>query len=251
MRQIHHAARFHLFPLAFLILVTAGGSARASIVLLEDFETDGEGVRYTSAGAFTDGADDYFIRTDGDAGASGIPGYTGFGGSWFWAAEDTDASDNLAGMTLLDFSGIDLGGAPAIQLSLHMGAASGSAFDSLDDFLFVQYRVDGGLWQTALAFQNNGQTYNGPLLQDTDFDGIGDGIQLDLALQTFTSPVFQVDPGIIDVRIDTLMTSGSEEIAFDNLTVMAVPEPATTALVFASLSLLMILYRRFLPRRED
>ena len=194
--------------------------------------------------------DDYFIRTDGSTEASGIPAFTGFGGSYFWAAEDIDAAENTTGLALLDFSGIALSGFPEIQFSLDLGAGSNSAFDSIDDFIMVEYSFDAGPWQTALAFQNNGQTFNGPLLQDTDFDGIGDTTELGLAFQTVSSSSIPVTGSLLNIRIDTLMTSGSEAVGFDNLQVIGVPEPSTAAAAFGVASLLLLLTRRFLPRRE-
>ncbi|HSH09613.1 MAG TPA: hypothetical protein VK995_04460 [Oceanipulchritudo sp.] len=251
MRQITHTKPLQLIPLCLPLIFLSGTSLEAGIILLEDFETDGSGTRYTATGEFTDAVSDYFTRTDGLTDPSGIPPYTGFGGSWFWALEDTDSPDNTAGATLLDFTGIDLTDTSSFRISLDIGAGSGSAFDSVDDFLLVQYRIDAGNWETALAFQNNGQTFNGPLMLDTDFDGIGDAFELGLAMQTISSAAFPVSGLFMDLRIDTLMTSGSEAVAFDNITVMSVPEPQTTALAFSIASLLLILGRHFLLQREN
>jgi hypothetical protein len=245
----HRHASNHSISACILMLCST--PLMGSIVFLETFETDGEGITYTSTGSFTDGIDDYFIRTDGSTEATGIPTYTGFGGSYFWAAEDIDATENTTGLALLEFSGISIAEIPFIEISLDIGAGSDSAFDSLDDFIFVQYRVDAGAWTTAIAFQNNGQVYNGPLLKDTDFDGIGDGTFLTLDLQTVSSPELSVSGTVLDLRIDTLMTSGSEAVAFDNIQVIAVPEPRTTALLISLAASLTILRKRFLPQRED
>lgn len=251
MRHITRITAHGIVPFTFPFMVLFGPSLSASVLLLESFETDGNGSRYSVTGGFTDGSDDYFTRTDGFTEASGVPGFTGFGGSYFFAAEDIDATENASGVAYLDFSSINLSGFPAIQISLDMGAGSDSAFDSVDDHVLVQYRVDSGAWTNALAFQNNGQTFNGPLLQDTDFDGIGDLHELGLAMQTISSAVIPISGSFMDVRIDTLMTSGSEAIAFDNFQVVGVPEPNTTAMAFGLACLLLILSRRFLPRRED
>lgn len=240
MRNLIQPKKAIILPIILPLFLAVAQSLEGSILFIEDFETDGLGTRYTGTGIFSDGTDDYFTRTDGSTEASGIPGFSNFGGTYFWAGEDMDATENPGALCLLDFSGINLASFPSIQVSLDLGAGSGSAFDSVDDFLLVQYRVDAGPWQTALAFQNNGQVYNGPLLQDTDLDGIGDFGQAGLALQTYTSPALAVAGAFMDIRIDTLMTSGFEEIAFDNLTVTAVPEPSATALILALSALLMI-----------
>ena len=205
MKIITQSKPFKILPFILPLLASSGPSLEASIIFIETFETDGEGSRYNSTGSFTDGSDDYFMRTDGITEASGIPAFTGFEGSYFWAAEDIDAAENTSGVALLDFSNISLGQSPQIQISLDLGAGSNSAFDSVDDFLLVQYSFDTGPWQSALAFQNNGQTFNGPLLHDTDFDSIGDGAELGLAFQTIASGSIPVTGTLMNIRIDTLM----------------------------------------------
>ncbi|MGC9450722.1 MAG: hypothetical protein ACP5I4_04680 [Oceanipulchritudo sp.] len=253
MRKPIQPKKVPIAPIILPLFLVCGGGLEASILFMETFETDGLGLRYEGWGVFTDGADDYFIRTDGFTEASGIPAFTGFGGSHFWAAEDVDATENPGALAMLDFAGIDLAGASAVSFSIDIGAGSGSAFDFIDDFVLLQYRVDAGAWQTALAFQNNGQTYNGPLLNDTDFDGIGDQTELGLALQTVSSPVIPLSGSTMDLRIDLLMTSGSEEVAFDNITVtgVAVPEPSHAVLAIALAALLAARGRRFPPRRGN
>lgn len=251
MRQIHKHTYTAVIPCAFSVLIFATAALKADILFFEGFETDGLDTRYFATGNFTDGADDYFTRTDGFTEASGIPAYTGFTGSYFWAAEDIDAAENLAGQAVLDFPDVSLAGFPVIQLTLDMAAGSDSAFDSVDDFVIVQYRFDSGAWATALAFQNSGQVFNGALYQDTDFDGIGDGIELGLSMQTISSALIPVSGTLLDLRIDTLMTSGSEAIAFDNVQVIGVPEPNVIALVFGIASLILISRKRFLLSREE
>lgn len=238
-------------PLAFTILILPGLHSHAGILFFEGFETDGLGTRYTVTGNFTDGADDYFTRTDGSTEATGIPEYTGFTGSYFWAAEDIDASENPTGQAIIEFSSISLSDFPEIRISLDIAAGSTTAFDSVDDFVLVQFRVDNGAWTTALAFQNDGEVFNSSLLVDTDLDGIGDGTLLGLEMQTISSSAIPVAGSYVDVRIDTLMTSGSEAVAFDNIQVVGVPEPNVVALIFGMASLALIAWKRLLLIREE
>ena len=251
MRQIHKHTYTAVIPCAFWILIFTSAQLGADILFFEGFETDGMDTRYFAPGSFSDGVDDYFIRTDGFTEATGIPAYTGYTGSYFWAAEDIDAAENPTGQAVLDFVNVSLADFPLIQVSLDLAAGSDSAFDSVDDFLLVQYRFDSSDWLTALAFQNSGQVYNGSLYQDTDFDGIGDGTELGLSMQTISSALIPVTGTQMDLRIDTLMTSGSEAIAFDNVQVIGVPEPNAIALVFGVASLLLISRKRFLLSREE
>ena len=238
-------------PLAFSLLIFPSLQSSAGILYFKGFETDCDGSRYLATGTFTDGVDDYFIRTDGSTEATGIPEYTGFTGNYFWAAEDIDASDNPTGQAILEFNSIALSDFPEISISLDIAAGSTTAFDSVDDFVLVQYRVDSGSWTTALAFQNDGEVFNTALYVDTDLDGIGDGAQLGLAMQTISTAAIAVSGAFLDLRIDTLMTSGSEAVAFDNIQVAGVPEPNVVALIFGLASLALITWKRFLPWREE
>lgn len=249
MKKQLHLKVLPLIPITLPLCLLCTQGLEASILLYETFETDGLGSRYIATNSFSDGADDYFIRTDGLAGATGIPEYTHYGDSWYWAAEDIDSSDNPSGQAILDFANIDLTGFETFTISLDIGAGSIVTFDSVDDFVFVQYRIDAGSWQTALAFQNDGQTFNSNLRHDINFDGIGEGTMLGFAMQTFTSASFPITGNLLDVRIDTLVNGGGEAVAFDNIQVVAVPEPAAMALILG-LAAGFTLFRRFLPQRE-
>jgi hypothetical protein len=252
MKLIPTRTTFDFITLAVSISLICGKSLCADVLFEEGFETDGLGVRYFATDTFTDGQDDYFIRTDGSTEASGIPAYSGFSGNYFWAAEDTDASDNPSGLSMLDFPAIDLGEFTAITISLDIGAGSQSTFDSIDDFVFVQYRIDAGSWTTALSFQNDGTTFNSLLQEDTDFDGIGDGTVLDLSLQTFSTSSIPVAGSFMDLRIDTVLNGGGEAVAFDSVRVSSVPEPAHAAFALGALAIIFLLCKRhFLPQRED
>jgi len=247
-----HIKPVNLIPFLLPVLGTLATETQATILFSEDFETDGEGSRYSSTGLFSDNGDDYFTRITGDSNPSGLPAYTGFGGSAFWAAEDIDSNDNPTGLALLDFSGIDLSGAAAFTISIDLAAGSVSSFDSADDFLLVQFRLDGSAWQTALAFQNDGTRYNTGLHLDSDQDGIGEGPTLGLELATFTSPAFPNPGSLMDLRIDTFMTGNEEAVAFDSLRVTAVPEPEVFALFLSSFILIALFGRKsFLPQREN
>lgn len=211
----------------------------AQIIFHEGFETDGEGIRYHSTGSFSNGKDDYFIRTDLLSGPSALPAYTGFGGDWFWAAEDVDGPLNPSGITYLDFYNIAITGLSQIQISIDMAAGSTAAFDSLNDFVFVKFRVDQSPWDMALAFQNDGTRFNTGMHQDFNFDGIGTGTVLTLDFATFFSEALIVQGDFLDIRIDVLVDAGGETIAFDNITVTAVPEPGSIALCFGLIAVLI------------
>ncbi len=80
--------------LGLLVLTVAGiHTAIAADLLNESFETDGQGVRYTSTQEFIDTASDHWGRTDGSNISNFSGPYSGFDGTTFWAAEDVDDPD--------------------------------------------------------------------------------------------------------------------------------------------------------------
>lgn len=200
---------------------------KASIlVYAESFESDGAGERYFLTGGFSDDASDYFVRTDGSF-PSGLPDYSNFEGSYFWAAEDTESSDNPnEDISSLEIPGIEVSEYPEIHISLLLGAGSQSAFDNADDYVSVQYRFDQGPWEEALHFKNDLGGSNRSLRQDTNLDGTGDGTVITSTLQDFTSNALATSGSQVDLKIETLLSAGDEAIAFDDVQVTAVPEPA-------------------------
>ncbi|MCB0762660.1 MAG: hypothetical protein KDC12_14120, partial [Flavobacteriales bacterium] len=72
--------------LAFLFLIVTSQAQFWS----ENFETDGEGTRYTTSVSFNDGTSDHFNRTDGSDISNVGGAYSAYNGTYFWAGEDLD-----------------------------------------------------------------------------------------------------------------------------------------------------------------
>lgn len=230
-------------------LLFASGHLTAGILFQEGFETDGEAVRYTTTDSFSDGDADYFFRTDG-SGAWNLPDYSGFSGTWFMAAEDIDSSDNPSGTAFLDVTGIDISATSTFSVSLDVAAGYSGKYDAVDDFLEITYRLDDGAWGSVLAFQNDGSTYNSDLFFDDDFDGIGSGSALDRTFSTFTSQTLATaGASFLDLRVNAAFNAGGEAVAYDNLTVTAVPEPRLTLLITAMAAALLPARRFLSPKR--
>lgn len=205
----------------------------------EDFETDGNGSRYTPEvevrpSGSSASCNDYFARSLATDQCSGdfidvtLGTYTGLSGSYLWAAEDLDDNgvggsqnfelfitfDNIpsiAGKSNLAFRGIF--GAGATDKHDNVTAATTNP-----DFMIVEYQIDGGGFQPVLSFHAKlgaaAGTFNTPLAEDTDGDNIGDGADLTNAMQTYTALI----PGTgnsLDLRIRVSANSANEEMAFD------------------------------------
>lgn len=188
----------------------------------EDFETDGEGTRYTSATAFYGGTSDQFVRTDGTAPVTiaiaegGF--YTGLEGSWVWAGEDLDdaAGDGNA-FKSLTFSGIDITGVGNIEFRALFGANGSGAFPGWDasDELYIEYQVDGGGYTKLMEFIADAPT-NGYLQHDSNLDGTPDGVLLSAAMQEFNAFISGLSGTSLDLRVYVSANSAGEEFAFDH-----------------------------------
>lgn len=243
-----------VIPFIVAGVVAAGGVAQGQIVFSESFETDGQGVRYTASTPFNDGTNDHWNRTDGTDIANTSGAYTNVTGSFFWAAEDTDDNGgNENDEQTLDFTGINISGFTDIVFSADFGAgneggAGASAYDSLD-YIKVTYQIDGGGYTNLLwfSYQNNGDTFNEPIGLDTDFDGEQDGALLSTVLTNFSASIAGTGSSL-DLKIAVYMDSAAEEVAFDNISITAVPEPSTYVAVAGLLGLGLVLVRRRLRK---
>ncbi|MFY7711676.1 T9SS type A sorting domain-containing protein [Tenacibaculum sp. MEBiC07804] len=201
----------------------------------ESFETGNSG---TSSITCNDGSGDFFTRTDGsDIGS--FYEVSGQDGSFYFAAMDIDATECGAGNDIqtLTFDDIDISGATNLNLALLLAEdqPSDTNFDwDGGDLFYVEVDYDNsGSFTKVLQFATNaasGFNVSAPM-QDTDFDGIGDGQALTAAFSEF---IISLGTGnLIDVRLvfDGL-GAGDEDIAVDNIRLVdgAITSPPTLAI---------------------
>ena len=192
--------------------VSLSGEVSAPITLpfTEDFSTGLYSV--TLGGEGNDGNSDYFFTTDGtniDQSYSNITGN-------FFAGQDIDDGGwaGSASPSQLTWSNIDVSSVSNLNFSCDF-ASVGGGIDS-SDYLLFEYRIDGGSWVDIIAFENTGGSNNN-FLEDTDFDGTGDGTQLTSTFSTFTKSL-NISGSSLDIRFSAAINSGGEEFAIDNVT---------------------------------
>ena len=213
---------------AFDDFILSGDVAGPTGLLVETFETDGNGTRYTASIEFNDTANDHFQRTDGSDIANVSGPYSGIDGTFFWAAEDVDdPQGNGLVEQNVTFTGIDITGFSNLAFSGLFAAGSelppgGSDYDSTD-YIRVQYQVDGGGFQNGMCFgferMTAGDNSNEPIGLDADCDGESDvngTDRLGTAMQQFGFSIPETGSAL-DLRILVSMNSGDEEVAFDNI----------------------------------
>ena len=217
---------------AALMATGMAGSAQAVDILVESFETDGNvgtgDGRYTASQPFNDGTSDHWNRTDGSDIANVTAAYSGFDGSFFWAAEDVnDNGGNGLTPQTLEFIDLDINGLENLAFTGLFGAgnALGPGASNYDaaDFVRVEYRIDGAGADPYTAgvcfgyFNANNDDFNEPFGLDADCDGEADA-PLTQLVPAMASYGFSI-PGTgstLDLLISVSVDSGSEEFGFDD-----------------------------------
>ena len=199
----------HIIFASILIIVSINLFGQTTI-WSEDF-TNSSNYNVTLGGEGNDGSSDYFQITDGsNIGVS----YTGNSGNFF-AAQDIDDGgwSGSACPSQLTWTGINISGYTSLSFEGLFASAATSKIDD-NDYVIIEVNIDGAGWVTILEFENDGTQYNTYFLEDTDFDGTGDGTQLTSTFANFTKNISGTGSSL-DIRITVSVNSGGEDFAFD------------------------------------
>lgn len=235
--------------LLFLILLTTFGAHAQSTLQQESFETNGEGVRYTSTTfdrrteSPTPFLSQYFVREDNPVQSS--TGSQTFGtnaspttisnvnGTFFWASEgatgQTNTTHDRAAPTVT-LNSVSITGYTNIQVKVAFADARGAGATLAavqwenDDYVRVKVRIDGGIWQTIGQFvgDNPGGSTAGNLRQDLNLNNQSyDNVSAPVVTATLTDFTFNVTSSgtSMEVRVEVDQNGGTEELAFDNIRV--------------------------------
>ncbi|MFO8087643.1 MAG: choice-of-anchor J domain-containing protein [Bacteroidales bacterium] len=204
---------------AVLLLLSSIQTTAQSVFWTEDFSSSTQ-YAVTLGAEGNDGSSDYFQRTDG---ANINKTYAQANGSFF-AGQDIDDSGwaGSASPSQLTWTGIDISGKTNIEFSGLFGEAYDSPGDiDNSDYLYLEYRIDGGSWDTLIAFRNDGSTYNSNFYEDTNLDGIGDGALISNdTLNSFTKSI-SATGSLLDLRFTAAVNSGDEDFAIDEFQLSA------------------------------
>lgn len=199
----------------------------------EDTGAPSSGTRTPSSNVSSGGppATRYFWRCS-PSNISTVNVYTGFEGSKFWAGEDHRLSPiSQAPEQSITWSNINISGKTNIvcKALFASGSAAGNTWDifpnsPFNDFVGVEYRIDGGAWQNGICFMAYNPTISTPLSINSNpgtgagQDSVGDGVVL-LNSATFSEFTFNVTGTgtVLDLRLRAFSNSTSEEWAIDNI----------------------------------
>jgi hypothetical protein len=206
--------KFLLLPLLLLLCINV-----SSQLWVQDFETNGLNTAYTSPSVFTTNLNGHYNRTNGSNISNTVAPYSNKHGNFVWAGENLNitggAGDGLPNKTIT-FTAINVAGQTNLQFRGLFGSGNPSAGWDYDDILYVEYRMDAGLWTKILQFAANSTSSNAGLYHDADLNGIGEGAALQPSMQQFTANI-PVTGASLQLRIYTSCTAQSEEFAFDYL----------------------------------
>jgi len=202
----------------------------AATIVRESFETPGTNDRYTVIGDHQGGNNSYFRRDVVSAFAERMDECTGEDGSYIYAGEDTDTlagppggvcSVTLNPVTVRPYGNIRITIAVAAPTLRSVNPPGTGRYES-EDYMEIDYRYDGGIWQKIGAFR--GEDVDHTFREDTNLDGIGDGIMLQDAFRDFTYTPSGSGTNM-QVRVRFRTNSNDEEAGFDNIRITGDPLP--------------------------
>ena len=149
-----------------------------------------------------------------------VPAYVGFTGAYIEAARIHGGGDgfNSASPFILTWTASGSCSGTLVFSGKFAEAAGGNM--EYDDFIRVQASVDGAAPVTVLEFRG---TPTKGLAVDTDLDGIGDGVALDLAAATFTANIPGMMTSTVVLMVSLRSTSSNEQMALDDIQLLCGP----------------------------
>jgi Secretion system C-terminal sorting domain len=215
--------------LLFLFIGNMGFSQ--TLLLQESFE--GGAANY-DANTFDDGTNDYFFVMSNShskviGGGGEWPSSLGnVNGTYFFAAEDLDVNDNYPLITegYIVLSSQNISAYDEVTVIVAFAEAHASGVES-PDYIKIQYAFDGnvatagdgnvntGSYTDIGAFYPSGIP-NYTFQEDTNLNGLADGIELTSTFQDFTYTFSTSGATNVSIRI-VLDIDGYEETAVDNI----------------------------------
>ena len=196
------------------LTTSVGGVGSLDTLLAEGFETDGHGIRYLANPYPGTPNSTFFFKRGDDAGINFTTNPTGEEGSYYYGARRTGFS-SLPPNCDVTVNTINITGYTNLQMCAYLALGRNNMSTNTNTRITLEYNIDGLGWNTLMDFRKPSGFPPYGLSEDTNGDGIGDGIALSTAFQDFCYPI----PGTgnnIELRITT-NASGSSMIqtAFD------------------------------------
>ncbi len=191
----------------------------------------------------------YFLRTNVSSINLQSGSYSGYEGSKFWAGEDIDYGGSCTNASQsanqqVTWSGINISGKTGLSFKGLFAANDafganweGSSFAPSQDFIKVEYQIDGGGWLPLVAFYANSTAQSQTLNLETTGDLVGDGTALSYTFQEFSANIPSTGT-TLDLRLNVFANgSSTEEIGADNFRLFTTPSVSTPSVTTSSISI--------------
>lgn len=168
----------------------------------------------------------YFKRALNTGEISLSQGYGSYEGSYFWAAENIDAASNgtnnaISSEQNITWSGISISGKTGLTFRGLFAAVQTNAWDhgaatTIQDYMHVDYRIDGGTWTNLIHFEPTvANASTGAMGLDSNFDFLGTTPTLTRVFSEQTISIPNTGTSL-DLRFRASNNAASEEFAIDN-----------------------------------
>jgi hypothetical protein len=209
--------RFILMALVSLFPLLGLGQTTLQTV---DFET---ATGYTVTGGQTTTPDDWWERAT-SAQVNPVVPFSGYQGSYFFYAEDTDNGRTADDPVYCTLSSTNVSSYTNLQIKILVAGKNdpGSAYER-EEYLRIQYAFDGGSFITRAQFIA-ANVDDVCMSEDANADGIADGPALSPAFAEFTYSI-PSSGSSLQIRIMGSSDQAGEEFGFDNIRVFGTLAP--------------------------
>lgn len=187
-----------------------------------------------STNGFTDGSNDYLIRTDGTGEFDADHVYNNPQGSYFFAAHDVDGGVLDEEYAIMTYSGIDISGLTSLSFSTLLAESDDGTNQDWNEnaYVHINYSIDNGAYQPLIWIESapggpdSGGVYSNrsgiwwylaPQI-DTNFDGVGDGTEITNTFTSFSADIAGTG-SVLDIQIEWFLNPNDADLAIDNLVI--------------------------------
>ncbi|CAM1348860.1 Ig-like domain-containing protein [Tenacibaculum halocynthiae] len=217
----------HLLLFSFLFIFFIPISFSQTVIYTENFEAAdlsgyavGNGDTNTDYGSQVLGgtASDYIKR--GTVGNFSFDPLTGTTGNFIGLEDINGAGLGYNGHSYIELDPINITGKASLTIDIDLAFpdATTTRYENTK-FLIVDYKIDGGSYQKALAFYGNSPSGAG-MIRDTNLNGSIDGGENTVVhntMTTFPSLPISGTGNTIEIRVRFNSPDSHEEMAFDNI----------------------------------
>ncbi|NQX96362.1 MAG: gliding motility-associated C-terminal domain-containing protein, partial [Flavobacteriales bacterium] len=206
------------------ITTSIGGFGTLDTLLIDGFETDGQITRYTANPYPGNTSTSYFFMRGDDASINFTTNPINEEGTFYFGARRT-GFNIIPTICDLTFNPTIVTGYSGLEMCILLALGRNNMSVDANTSITLEYNIDGTGWNTLMDFrQPAANPFAGKnLSEDTDGDGIGDGIALSTTFQDFCYPI-PTTGNSIELRITTNASGSSlRQTAFDYVRLKGAP----------------------------